>query len=148
MMNTISAMYSFSSPDKLAKGLVVREGVVVFLRKDVVNVFHAPCLQQLGGAFGLTRECRFEKKKDQKGDYFVTIPLGDLPIASAEPEWGCYLAIVIIVLFILRFRLFAFAFGAGRASFLCYRATFLLIFGRAGAFLLLPPRGIITAITL
>lgn len=113
MMNTMSAIYHFYSPDKLAEGLVVREGVVVFLRKDVVNVFHAPCLQQLGGAFGLTRQCRFGEKKEQKRDYFVTIPLGDLPIVSAEPEWGCYLAIVIIVLFILRFRLFAFALGAG-----------------------------------
>lgn len=65
-MNTISAIYNFSSPDKLAEGLVVREGVVVFLRKDVVNVFHAPCLQQLGGAFGLTRECRFGEKKSKR----------------------------------------------------------------------------------
>lgn len=34
-----------SSPDKHAEGLVVSEGAVVFLSKDMVNVFHAPGLQ-------------------------------------------------------------------------------------------------------
>lgn len=41
------------SPDKLAEGLVVGEGAVVFLSKDMVNVLHAPGLQQLGRAFRL-----------------------------------------------------------------------------------------------
>lgn len=53
-MITSYIIKGLSSPDKLAEGLIVGEGAVVFLSKDVVNVFHAPGLQQLGGALRLT----------------------------------------------------------------------------------------------
>lgn len=42
-------------PDKLAESLVVSEGAVVFLSKDMVDVLHAPVIQQLGGALGLSK---------------------------------------------------------------------------------------------
>lgn len=64
--NTQYVFFCFPLPDKLAEGLVVGEGTVVFLSKDVVNVFHAPGLQQLGGAFGLTTRSSFENKKKKK----------------------------------------------------------------------------------
>lgn len=42
---SVVTMKRVISPDELAEGLVVGEGAVVFLSKDVVNVFHAPGLQ-------------------------------------------------------------------------------------------------------
>lgn len=35
-------------PHKLAEGLVVGQGAVVFLAEDVVDVLHAPVIEQLG----------------------------------------------------------------------------------------------------
>lgn len=58
-------MMRVSSPDKLTEGLVIGEGAVVFLSKDVVNVFHTPGFQQLGGAFRLRWEERVEKDNEE-----------------------------------------------------------------------------------
>ena len=40
-------------PDELAEGLVVGEGAVVLLTEQVVDVLHAPVVQQLGRRLGL-----------------------------------------------------------------------------------------------
>lgn len=53
IISTVNIKWVYS-PDKLAEGLVVSEGAVVFLSKDMVNVFHAPGLKQLGRAFRLS----------------------------------------------------------------------------------------------
>lgn len=38
----------YSIPDKLTEGFVVGEGAVVLLGEGVINILHAPVLQQLG----------------------------------------------------------------------------------------------------
>lgn len=36
-----------NSPDKLAESFVVGEGAVILLCEDMINIFHAPILQEL-----------------------------------------------------------------------------------------------------
>lgn len=58
MTKAITTLKNSSLPDKLAEGLVVGEGIVVFLSKYMVNVLHAPRLEKLCRAFGLKGEFR------------------------------------------------------------------------------------------
>lgn len=53
-------------PDKLAEGLVVGEGAVVVLSEDVVDVLHAPGLQELRGAFRLRQEENIREHQPQQ----------------------------------------------------------------------------------
>lgn len=48
-------------PDELAEGLVVGQGAVVFLGEDVVDILHAPVIEQLGRRLGLLQETNNHK---------------------------------------------------------------------------------------
>lgn len=83
-MNTQYYIFHFPSPDKLAEGLVVSEGAVVFLSKDVVNVFHAPGLQQLGGAFRLKAGATVLKRRTKREKLLFTTLLVERTSRSVD----------------------------------------------------------------
>lgn len=46
-------MPEHTTPDKLTEGLIVGKRSVVLFSKDMINVFHTPGIQQLGGSLRL-----------------------------------------------------------------------------------------------
>lgn len=49
-------------PDKLAEGFVVSQRAVVFLGEDVVNILHAPVIQQLRWRLWLLQKQKYKNK--------------------------------------------------------------------------------------
>lgn len=75
---TLSALHEcIHLPDELAEGLVVGQGAVVFLSEDVVDVLHAPVIEQVGRRLRLLRETNNKS--------FISIKVtSDLAITKTE----------------------------------------------------------------
>lgn len=54
-----------NTPDKLTEGLVVSKGSIILFSEDMINVLHAPGIQQLGGSLRLLKKKNIHKTKNE-----------------------------------------------------------------------------------